>query len=133
MINRSYHLSTNLNIVNKNLLETAGQHVPSHSIATVTDVGHQILPLEATPDTVVNTLRFAPVPLNKETQIVYCQKNEIQTVLHFIKKKIITTLSLPYRSLWWRVNFFVRFLTMVLRNAGRIDILLLKHTKIASR
>lgn len=87
MINRSYHLSTNLNIVNKNLLETAGQHVPSHSIATVTDVGHQILPLEATPDTVVNTLRFAPVPLNKETQIVYCQKNEIQTVLHFIKKK----------------------------------------------
>ena len=49
-----------LHVVNKNLLEPAGHHVPGLGAATVTDVGHEVHPLELPPNSVVNTLRLPP-------------------------------------------------------------------------
>ena len=46
-----------LQVVDKDLLEAAGHHVPGGSVASVTDVGHQIHSLELPPHSVVNTLR----------------------------------------------------------------------------
>ena len=50
--------------MNEDLLEAGWQTVLSDGIATVTNVGHQVLALETTPDTVVNTLGLTPVPLH---------------------------------------------------------------------
>ena len=44
-----------LHVVNKDLLEAAGHHVPGLGAATVTDVGHEVHPLELPPHSVVNT------------------------------------------------------------------------------
>ena len=49
-----------LHVVNKNLLEPAGHHVPGLGAAAVTDVGHEVHPLEHPPNSVVNTLRLPP-------------------------------------------------------------------------
>lgn len=52
-----------LNVVHEELLEAVGQHMTGTRIRTVTDVGHQILTLEATTHSVINTFRLAPVGL----------------------------------------------------------------------
>ena len=49
-----------LHVVNKNLLEPAGHHVPGLGAAAVTDVGHEVHPLELPPNSVVNTLGLPP-------------------------------------------------------------------------
>lgn len=50
--------------MDENLLESVGEHVTDVLGISVTDVGHQSLSLEATTDTVVDTLRLAPVGLD---------------------------------------------------------------------
>lgn len=55
----------------------------SFGIATITNIGHQVLALETTPNTVVNTLGFAPVPLKQgkwavRTQSTYWQLQKKQ-------------------------------------------------------
>ena len=57
-----------LDVVHEELLEAAGQHVFRLLVATITDVGHQHLALEAPADSVVNTPRFTPVFLKGEKE-----------------------------------------------------------------
>ena len=56
-----------LDVVHEELLEAAG-HVFRLLVATITDVGHQHLALEAPADSVVNTPRFTPVFLKGEKE-----------------------------------------------------------------
>lgn len=51
------------NIVNQELLEARGQHVTGALVGTVTNVWHQVLALETTTHSVVNTFRLAPFVL----------------------------------------------------------------------
>lgn len=48
-------------VVNDHLAEAIGENVLGLLVAAVTDVGHQVLALEAPPHPVVNTFRLAPV------------------------------------------------------------------------
>lgn len=50
-------------VVHDELLEAAGEHVAGLGVGTVSDVGHQVLSLEATSDAIVNTFRLTPVLL----------------------------------------------------------------------
>ena len=50
-----------LHVVNKDLLEAAGHHVPGLGAATVTDVGHEVHPLELPPHSVVNTCKWGNI------------------------------------------------------------------------
>lgn len=50
------------------LLEAIGAHVSGLVGRAVTDLGHQVHTLEATTHSVVNTLRFAPVRLDKKNR-----------------------------------------------------------------
>lgn len=52
-----------LHIVHQELLEAGGQHVAGQLVGSVADVGHQILALEATTHSVVDTLGLAPFVL----------------------------------------------------------------------
>ena len=45
-----------LQVVNQNLLEATGHHVPGSSSTTITNVGHEVHSFELTPHSVVNTL-----------------------------------------------------------------------------
>ena len=56
LVGHHQHLQL-LDVVNQNLLEARGQHVPGAGGATVTNVGHLVHPLELPPHSVVNTLR----------------------------------------------------------------------------
>ena len=56
LVGHHQHLQL-LDVVNQNLLEARGQHVPGTGGATVTNVGHLVHPLELPPHSVVNTLR----------------------------------------------------------------------------
>ena len=58
-----------LQVVDKDLLEAAGHHVPGGSVASVTDVGHQIHSLELPPHSVVNTLRLPPAPAELDISV----------------------------------------------------------------
>lgn len=53
-------------VVDGELLESIGEHVAGLGVRTITDVGHQVLALEATSDTIVNTFRLTPVFLKIE-------------------------------------------------------------------
>jgi len=53
-----------LDVVDQDLLEASGHHVASDSRASVTNVRHLVHTLELTTDSVVNTLRSPPVPLD---------------------------------------------------------------------
>ena len=50
-----------LDIVDQELLESRGQHVFGLPVASITNVGHQHLTLEASAHSVVNTSGFSPV------------------------------------------------------------------------
>lgn len=65
-----------LGVVDENLLESVGEHVTDVLGISVTDVGHQSLSLEATTDTVVDTLRLAPVGLDT----VVSEKEDMMTL-----------------------------------------------------
>ena len=52
-----------LYIVDKDFPESIGQHVLGGLGRTITNFGHQVLALELPAHSVVNTFRFAPVPL----------------------------------------------------------------------
>ena len=52
-----------LDVVDENLSEPSGKHVPGVLARSVADVGHLVLSLELPPHPIVNTLRFPPVPL----------------------------------------------------------------------
>lgn len=54
-----------LDVVDEELLEAGRQHVTGARVRTVTDVGHQVLALEAATHSVVNTFRLAPVGLHR--------------------------------------------------------------------
>jgi hypothetical protein len=49
--------------VDKDLSESRGQHVPGLFVGAVTNVGHFVLALESSADSVINTLGLTPVPL----------------------------------------------------------------------
>lgn len=53
-------------VVDDELLEAVGEHVAGLGVGTVANVGHQVLALKATSDTVVNTLGLAPAFLKWE-------------------------------------------------------------------
>lgn len=55
-----------LDIVDQELLEARWQHVLGLLVATITDVGHQHLTLEAPANPVVNTSGLTPVFLQME-------------------------------------------------------------------
>jgi hypothetical protein len=50
-------------VVDDELLEAVGEHMTCFSVGAITDVWHQVLALETTSDTIVNTLGFTPVLL----------------------------------------------------------------------
>lgn len=102
-------------VVDDELLEAGREHVTRLGVGTVADVGHQVLSLEATSDTIVNTFRLAPVLLKYET-------NSWSWLLD-IKHCRPLTFTFTYRSDWWRMNFFVLFLRILGLNAGRTAIL----------
>ena len=52
-----------LDVVDEELLEARGHHMTGTLGGSITDVGHQVLALEAPADTIVNTLGLAPVLL----------------------------------------------------------------------
>ena len=52
-----------LQVVDKDLLEAAGQHVPGGGVGSVTDVRHLVHSLELPSHSVVNTLWPPPVAL----------------------------------------------------------------------
>jgi len=54
------------NIMDKELLEPIRHHVSLFFVGSVTNVGHQVLALEATAYSVVNTLGFTPVRLKQK-------------------------------------------------------------------
>lgn len=56
-----------LNIVNKHFLEAGGEHMSCLRVASVTDVGHQVLTLETPPHPVVDTLGLPPASLKNLT------------------------------------------------------------------
>ena len=51
--------------MDNDLLETVWANVLGLVVAAITNIGHEILSLEATTNSVVNTLWFAPVRLQK--------------------------------------------------------------------
>jgi len=53
-------------VVHQKFLEAIGTHVLGFLVASVTDIGHFVLALEATANSVVNTLGFSPVGLDAE-------------------------------------------------------------------
>lgn len=57
-----------LNIVYEDLAEAGGQHVTGLLVASVTDVGHQVLALETPAHSVVDTLGLTPVALQLKTK-----------------------------------------------------------------
>ena len=57
-----------LDVVDEDLLEARGQHVPRVGGATVTNVGHLVHSLELPPHSVVNTLRIIGQYQNTQTQ-----------------------------------------------------------------
>lgn len=56
-------------VVHQELLESGGQHVAGALVRSVTDVGHQILSLEAATHSVVDTLGLAPFVLQGDMLI----------------------------------------------------------------
>lgn len=58
-------------IVDQEFLEASWEHVAGALVGTITNVWHQILSLEATTYSVVNTLGLAPFVLH-ETKSFYC-------------------------------------------------------------
>lgn len=62
-------INTYLDIVHQNFAESSRQHVLGLLVATVTDVGHEILALEPPAHPVVNTFRFSPVALQSYTHL----------------------------------------------------------------
>ena len=59
-----------LQVVNEDFPEAVGQHVLGRFGGTITNLGHQVLPLELPAHSVVNTFGFAPVALKMECQII---------------------------------------------------------------
>lgn len=57
-----------LDVVHEELLEAGRQHMTGALGGSVTDVGHQVLSLEAATHSVVNSLRLAPVLLQGERE-----------------------------------------------------------------
>lgn len=53
-----------LDVVNEELLEAGWEHMESTLVGTVTNIWHQVLALEATTYSVVNTFWFTPFVLN---------------------------------------------------------------------
>jgi len=53
-------------VVYKDFTEFGRQHVSGSLVTTITNIGHQILSLESSSDSVVNTLWFTPVGLQKK-------------------------------------------------------------------
>ena len=66
------------------LLQAIWHHVPSFSVATIANAWHQILPLEPTPDSVVNSFGLAPVGLQifKQNKILF--QSNVRTTLPYL-------------------------------------------------
>lgn len=60
---------TYLEVVDEDFAEAIREHVAGLAVATVTDVWHQVLPLETPTHPVVDTFRFTPVTLHKRRNI----------------------------------------------------------------
>ena len=56
--------------MDKKFPEAILQNMPVASVRSVSNVGHEILPLELSPHSVVNTLRLPPVSLQKRELII---------------------------------------------------------------
>lgn len=55
-------------VVDQELLEAVGEHMAGALVRSVTDVWHQVLTLEATAHSVVNTFRLTPVGLQTKKE-----------------------------------------------------------------
>ena len=60
--------------MDEDLLVSGGKHVTDQLGVSITDVGHELLSLEATTNAVIDTLGLAPVRL----QSVVSEKNDFQ-------------------------------------------------------
>lgn len=88
--------------------ETRREHMLGLAIRTVTDVGHQVLALEAPADPVVDTLGLPPVALQADIFVRLC----LQGRLVWRNFSVLLTFSFAYRSDWCLMNFLVLFLTI---------------------
>lgn len=85
--------------MHKNFTEFRRQHVSGSLVATITNIGHQILSLESSSDSVVNTLWFTPVGLQK--------KNNEEKWYHWISYRYWFQKNLPWVchndhfDVWW--------------------------------
>jgi hypothetical protein len=69
-----------LQVVDNNLSETVGEHVFGELGRSITNFGHQELALELPADSVVNTLRSAPVSLQKRSRHLIIIETEVCVV-----------------------------------------------------
>ena len=54
------NITSYINIVDEHFLEAIGTDVSAFAVASITNVGHQVLTLEPSSHSVVNSLRLAP-------------------------------------------------------------------------
>lgn len=110
--------------MDENLSESDGQHVPGGLSRAITNVRHLVHSLEPPANTVVNTLGLAPVSLQLSISVALNKSKwltRIQITNCLTNDQILGRL----RTLvtWWRVNFLVRFLTILGLEAGVIAML----------
>lgn len=67
---------THSNVVYKNFAEFGRQHMSGSLVATISNIGHQVLSLESSSHSVVNTFRFTPVGLRKDNTFGLITQND---------------------------------------------------------
>ena len=99
-------LWTYLDIVHEKCTETIWAHVTCSFVWTVTNGRHDVHTLESSTNSIVDTTGFTPVRLERDPGERERMSSE-------------RTRRRKYRSLWWRTNFFVRFLRIFPLTRGR--------------
>lgn len=110
-------LWTYLDIVHEKCTETIWAHVTCSFVWTVTDGRHDVHTLESSTNSIVDTTGFTPVRLERDP------RERDRTSSRRTRRR-------KYRSLWWRTNFFVRFLRIFPLTRGRsfVDVAAIMRT-----
>jgi hypothetical protein len=113
--------------VDENLSEANGQHVLGGLCRTITNVWHLIHALEAPAHPVVDTLGLTPVTAQLAIAVTLFKNNlslslRVSTPIQIIAREQQFGLARYFKLYvtWWRVNFLVRFLTILGLEAGVI-------------
>ena len=75
--------------MNEELLEAIGADMLGLLVGTVADVWHEELTLEATPHSVINTLRFTPVGLQSVNTPPVCSINVTKFITSTMFMKMV--------------------------------------------